>query len=262
MITRSEVIKRAATMWKPGTVPYSQERIEPATGYRQDCSGFASMCWNLPRGYYGGLNTVTLATGGYMHEIDPSDLKPGDAVGICGPGSAGDDGHIVIFERWANDDPDDNYYWMYEQAGGQRGPVHRMVDYPYGGSGAAWKAWRLNTITDNEGGTVAIGDDDFLPFGRAARAAGRNIGVLVNDLWSHEMFGNPPYDAAGPKSYRQQQLDRIEAYAKAAAERSLPLVLDEQTVINLADALAMRLPHASAAEIAAALIAALGGRPS
>ena len=152
MITRAEVIRRASTLWKAGTVPYSQNAIEPRTGYRQDCSGFVSMCWGIPAnaapGGWGGLNTVTLVSGGWMHEIPPADLRPGDAVGICGPGSAGDAGHIVIFERWVNDDPNNDDYWLWEQAGGRSGPTRRVLTYPYGGPWGQWKAYRFRDISD------------------------------------------------------------------------------------------------------------------
>lgn len=149
MITRTEVLHRAATLWPTGTVPYSQSKIQQPTGYRQDCSGFLSMCWGIPlgSGSWGGENTATLVTEGWMREIAPSDLRPGDAVGICGPGSAGDAGHIVLFEKWVNNDPADDHYWLWEQAGGQRGPVHRIVDYPYPSPGT-WKAYRFRDITD------------------------------------------------------------------------------------------------------------------
>jgi len=152
MVTRAEVIQRAQTLWKPGTVPYSQNHIHPATGYRQDCSGYVSMCWGIPlnaKGSWGGLNTVTLVTDGWMTEIAPADLKPGDAVGICGPGSAGDAGHIVIFERWANDDPNNDDYWLWEQAGGRSGPVRRVLTYPYGGPWGQWKSYRFRDIQDS-----------------------------------------------------------------------------------------------------------------
>jgi hypothetical protein len=150
MITRTEVLRRAQTIWQPGTVPYSQSKIHQPDGYRQDCSGYLSMCWDIPlgSGSYGGENTVTLVTEGWMREIAPADLQPGDAVGICGPGSAGDDGHIVLFEKWFNDVPSDDRYWMWEQAGGQSGPIRRVVNYPYDGAAGAWKAYRFRDITD------------------------------------------------------------------------------------------------------------------
>jgi hypothetical protein len=153
MITRAEVLTRATTIWKPGTVPYSQDTIHQPDGYRQDCSGYLSLCWGLSPnadGGWGGQNTVTLVTRGYMKEIPASDLRPGDAVGNCGIGTGGDAGHIVLFEKWANDDPNNDDFWLWEQAGGANGPRRRMVTYPYPGMSAPpWKAYRFAGITDN-----------------------------------------------------------------------------------------------------------------
>lgn len=180
-ITRSEVIRRAATMWPGYSVPYSQDTIHPGTGYRQDCSGFVSMCWGIPPqaapGGWGGLNTVTLVTGGWMREISPSDLQPGDAVGICGPNTGGDDGHIVLFERWASDAEDESRYWAYEQAGGGPGPRHRIIAYPYGGSSGAWRAYRFRDITD--GGSMA--EDPFLAANPVASRKGRTYADESSD---------------------------------------------------------------------------------
>lgn len=107
------------------------------------------------------MNTVSLVTNGWMYEIKPSDLLPGDAVGICGPGTGGDDGHVVLFERWISDADDESAYWLIEQAGGRMGPVRRAVEYPYGyGTGAPWRAFRFRDITDTPGGDMAAGDAD------------------------------------------------------------------------------------------------------
>ena len=82
-ISRSEVIKRAATIWPLGHVPYSQMTVRNP-GWRTDCSGYVSICLDLPRP---GLTTVTLVEDGYIREITPDELRPGDFVGHCGPGT-------------------------------------------------------------------------------------------------------------------------------------------------------------------------------
>lgn len=146
---RSAVIARTATLWPYASVPYSQSARWHG-GYRQDCSGFVSGLWALPMdgpGSWGGYNTVDLVTMGLMVEIQPSQLLPGDAVGICGPNTGGNDGHITLFEKWYNDIPGDDRYWMWEQAGGTNGPRRRLVSYPW----APYKSWRLKTI-QNDGG--------------------------------------------------------------------------------------------------------------
>ena len=145
-ITRSEVMRRAQFGWPQGAVEYSQSKLYK-DGYRQDCSGYASMCWHIPLnapGSWGGMNTVSLVTNGWMREIKPDDLKPGDAVGKCGPYTAGDDGHIQIFSAWLNTNPNDSHYYCLEQAGGGYGWQKRLYDWPVG-----YKAYRFKDIVDD-----------------------------------------------------------------------------------------------------------------
>lgn len=148
MISRSEVLARSKTIWPAGKVPYSQGTLHKPDGYRQDCSGYVSMCWAIPLkspDCWGGMSTTTLLSRGWMHEIPVSDLKPGDAVGICGPNTAGNDGHITLFVRWLNKNPNDNHYYMREQSGGTSGWTERLVDWP----GYPYKAYRFNYIIDD-----------------------------------------------------------------------------------------------------------------
>jgi hypothetical protein len=57
-ITRSEVIRRAATIWPVGHVQYSMHAVRNP-GWRTDCSGYVSMCLNLVSAKP-GASTVTL----------------------------------------------------------------------------------------------------------------------------------------------------------------------------------------------------------
>jgi hypothetical protein len=143
-ITRSDVLRRAHTLWSAGSVPYSQIVLHWPDGYRADCSGYVAMCWAAPlNGHWGGPNTVTLVTGGLMREINPNDLKPGDAVGRCGPGTDGDAGHIRLFTAWLNTDPNDSHYYCLEQTGGGNGPTARWSTGPTGtGRTGTWTSWR------------------------------------------------------------------------------------------------------------------------
>jgi hypothetical protein len=146
-ITRSEALRRANSVWPMGGVPYSQSTIHQPDGYRADCSGYVSMCWAIPLnapGSWGGMNTVSLVTDGWMHEINPNDLRPGDAIGRCGPGTAGDDGHVQLFTRWLNTDPNDSRYYCLEQTGGTRGPHETLHNWP-----AGYRAYRYRDISDS-----------------------------------------------------------------------------------------------------------------
>lgn len=114
-------------------VPYSQSRwaaengspIATATivaqtlGYRTDCSGFASMCWDLQ--YSNGVpfsaDTQTFALNRSpsifkLREITKAEIEPGDLVlkaVLWGAPS----GHAIIFAGWA--DPAQKTFWAMEQ---------------------------------------------------------------------------------------------------------------------------------------------------
>jgi hypothetical protein len=147
-ITRIEILHRAATQWPLNTVPYHQDRYHPdASGklWREDCSGFVSMCLNLTKGVAGGRSTVGLVSHGFVRQIRKRDLRPGDLVGHLGGGTGGDFGHVILFHHWAR--PDHSAYVGYEQTGpvGFKGPTRRKIQYPYG-NGTGYKPYRYNRI--------------------------------------------------------------------------------------------------------------------
>jgi hypothetical protein len=78
--------------WYDANVSYSQSRS--FEGYRTDCSGFISMCWELGTSY----STETFSAGDGEAEILGSydGLEPGDALVKRQNGS----GHIVLFLGW------------------------------------------------------------------------------------------------------------------------------------------------------------------
>jgi len=120
-------------------------------GWRTDCSGYASMCLNLTD-TKPGASTVTLVTGGYIHEITRDQLRPGDLVGHCGPGTEFANGHVIVFDRW---DQAHTTYWAYELHGPSKkpghpphyGPDHSLIYYPYHGL-HGYKAYRYREIAD------------------------------------------------------------------------------------------------------------------
>lgn len=144
MVARSTVLTRAATIWPTGSVPYSQVTIHRPDGYRQDCSGFLSLCWAIPPGQWGGENTESLVTEGWMSEIPVADLQPGDAVGMCGPETLGNAGHIQLFDGWTGAVGGGLVIW--EQAGGTSGPTHRTIKRITPG----YRAYRFRDIADAE----------------------------------------------------------------------------------------------------------------
>lgn len=95
-IDRAEVMRRA-TSWIRHRVPYSQSRYHK--GYRQDCSGFVSMAWNLGRSY------TTRSISSRATRIGVSQLRRGDAVLIRG--------HVSLFGGWKNRRARE--YWAFEE---------------------------------------------------------------------------------------------------------------------------------------------------
>ncbi|MFD7732799.1 hypothetical protein ACFV6F_20710, partial [Kitasatospora phosalacinea] len=96
-VTRGQVIARAED-WVANAVPYSPYGLsapygwwsDSATGgrYREDCSGFVSMAWQLGS----SLNTDSLPS--VATPISTSQLQPGDILNNQG------DGHVILFGGW------------------------------------------------------------------------------------------------------------------------------------------------------------------
>lgn len=137
MVARAVAVQNSYA-WPDGTVPYQQWGNASPTGDRPDCSGYVgNCCWGIgPE-----VNTVSLVTDGWMYEIDPKDLLPGDALGKCGPGTAGNDGHIQLFLGFTN-----SGLFIAEQSGGL-GPQHHTVKRITPG----YKAYRFKAIEQGEG---------------------------------------------------------------------------------------------------------------
>ncbi len=139
---------RARYKWPQGTVPFSKTEFH-ASGYLCNAPGFVSMCWavapNTPR-FYGGLSTLAMDRDDWVKEIEPIDMKPGDALGLIGPGSVGTDGgNIVIFEDWLNGDYTTNYAICWEMLpDASPGPVRRARPY----DGSRWHSYRFKDIVD------------------------------------------------------------------------------------------------------------------
>ncbi|MET7620427.1 peptidoglycan-binding protein [Streptomyces sp. NPDC005408] len=104
-VTRAEIINRAK-QWVAAKVPYSMEEYW-SDGYRQDCSGFVSMAWNMA----GNEWTGSLAK--YATPIKREQLEPGDILLFHNPENPTRGSHVTIFGGWA--DYTHTYYVAYEQ---------------------------------------------------------------------------------------------------------------------------------------------------
>lgn len=148
-ISRARTMIRARYGWSQGTVEFSRSTRHPGDGYLQTMSGYVCMCWDIPQGptSVGGLDTVRLEAEGYVWEIQPQDLKPGDAMGLCGPMSAdGQGGTLVLFDHWHNNDMHNNgnvaIVWEMPMDG-RLGPIQRARPYD-----PRWHYYRYRDITD------------------------------------------------------------------------------------------------------------------
>jgi hypothetical protein len=121
---RAVIIDRAQT-WVDQGVPYDMNGYQSdpqGKNYRTDCSGIVSMAWGLDD----SLSTVTLPD--VSHKISKDELKPGDILLKGGPGTEGANGHVAIFNGWANDEHT-AYHALEEN--GSLGTVAHDVSYPY-----------------------------------------------------------------------------------------------------------------------------------
>ncbi|MEU9581374.1 peptidoglycan-binding protein [Streptomyces chilikensis] len=118
-VSRSEIIERARN-WTDAGVPYDMTR-NWSDGYRQDCSGFVSMAWNLPgSAWTGNLDD-------YAERIGKDELRHGDILLLHDPADPQDGSHVVIFGGWT--DYTHTRYVGYEQT--RPHAVRRVLDYPY-----------------------------------------------------------------------------------------------------------------------------------
>ncbi|MEV0252819.1 peptidoglycan-binding protein [Streptomyces sp. NPDC050732] len=115
--TRTEIINRAKA-WVAEKVPYSMEKYRP-DGYRQDCSGFVSMAWNL------GGNEWTGSLDTYATRISKDQLQPGDILLFHNPANPTNGSHVTLFGGWT--DYTRTHYLAYELAR----PHARKQSTPY-----------------------------------------------------------------------------------------------------------------------------------
>ncbi|MCP3819520.1 peptidoglycan-binding protein [Streptomyces sp. A3M-1-3] len=105
-IDRTTIINRAKR-WVREQVPYSMSMYW-RDGYRQDCSGYVSMAWNL------GTNEWTGSLDTFATRITKEQLRPGDMLLFHNPDNPTNGSHVTIFGGWA--DYSHTYYTAYEQA--------------------------------------------------------------------------------------------------------------------------------------------------
>ncbi|NEB04746.1 peptidoglycan-binding protein [Streptomyces sp. SID13726] len=139
--TRADIIKRAK-QWVAARVPYSMSEYW-GDGYRQDCSGFVSMAWNLPG------NEWTGSLDQYGVRIAKEDLQPGDILLFHNPANPEQGSHVVIFGGWT--DYTHTYYLAYEETR----PYARKqaTPYAYWSNSSRYLAYRYKGLAGGTAGT-------------------------------------------------------------------------------------------------------------
>ncbi|GAA2337633.1 peptidoglycan-binding protein [Streptomyces kunmingensis] len=132
--TRASIINRAKT-WVAAKVPYDMNKFWK-DGYRQDCSGYVSMAWDLP----GNEWTGSLAAFGTR--ITKAELQPGDILLFHNPANPEKGSHVTIFGGWT--DYTRSSYIAYEQT--RPGTRRQSTPYAYWSNSSRYLAYRYKGV--------------------------------------------------------------------------------------------------------------------
>lgn len=146
--TRAAIMDRAEK-WVASQVPYSMTKYW-SDGYRQDCSGYVSMAWNL------GTNEWTGSLATFGTKISRAELQPGDILLFHNLADPTQGSHVTIFGGWT--DSTHSHYIAYEQAS----PRTRKASTPmaYWSNSSKYLAYRYKGLTS---GTSGSGPDTAFP---------------------------------------------------------------------------------------------------
>ncbi|MGW0787553.1 peptidoglycan-binding protein [Streptomyces sp. NPDC002911] len=149
--TRAEIIARAKR-WVTAKVPYDMAAYW-SDGYRQDCSGFVSMAWNL------GTNEWTGSLAAFGTKIARADLQPGDILLFHNVADPTVGSHVTVFGGWT--DHTHSHYLAYEQAS----PNAREATTPmaYWNNSSKYVAYRYKGVVS--GASVSDSAIAFPPAG-------------------------------------------------------------------------------------------------
>lgn len=141
--SRADIINRAK-LWVDAKVPYSMTKYW-SDGYRQDCSGYVSMAWNLDG------NEWTGSLSRFGTRIAREDLQPGDMLLFHNPSDPTKGSHVTLFGGWT--DYTHTYYLAYEQTK----PSTRTQSTPmaYWSNSASYVAYRYKGVTGGNSGSTA-----------------------------------------------------------------------------------------------------------
>jgi len=158
--TRAAIINRAKT-WIAAKVPYSMSDYW-SDGYRQDCSGFVSMAWNLPGNEWtGSLNTFGV-------QVSRDQLQPGDILLFHNPANPEKGSHVVVFGGWT--DYTHSSYLAYEQT-----PPHtrkQATPYRYWSNSDRYVPYRYKGLAGGASGAGPSAPDASSPGTKTTRYPG------------------------------------------------------------------------------------------
>jgi hypothetical protein len=267
MITRDEILRRARAVPQRSD-EYSQARLDgdgDNATYRPDCSGWVSYCWGCPTsgpGTWGGYTTATLVTLGIMHEIPRSELQPGDAIGHCGPTTAGTDGHIAL---WLGKSGSQEH--IIDMPGGW-GPIEHTATWGIGGdawnSAANIKAFRFRGVegaSGEEDGPMRIRLKGFpgTPTGWDGRLLAQDSSAAGFHVVEEQAYLGKVFP--GVVTLTASECPQGWTFQKVTAQLFGPGAagLSDDQVDELAGAIAAQLPDVTSDEITAAVRAGIAG---
>ncbi|MDT0462490.1 peptidoglycan-binding protein [Streptomyces gibsoniae] len=136
--TRAAIINRAKK-WVAAGVPYSMDDYW-SDGYRQDCSGFVSMAWNL------GSNEWTGSLDQFGVRISKDELQPGDILLFHNADNPEKGSHVVIFGGWT--DYTHRNYTAYEETPPRA--RRRTTPYAYWSNSSRYVPYRYKGVADSK----------------------------------------------------------------------------------------------------------------
>ncbi|RSS35322.1 peptidoglycan-binding protein [Streptomyces sp. WAC08241] len=186
--TRAEIINRAK-LWVDARVPYSMEKYW-TDGYRQDCSGYISMAWNLR------ANEWTGSLDRFGEKIARADLQPGDILLFHNPADPTRGSHVTIFGGWT--DHTHTSYTAYEQTK----PHTRKKATPmaYWENSDRYVAYRYKGVVSGDGTGAGGGETAQVPpFPGAAKFGPGKNNAYVTQLGQLLVArGGKKFYAVGP----------------------------------------------------------------
>jgi hypothetical protein len=181
--TRAAIINRAKT-WVTAKVPYNMNKYWK-DGYRQDCSGFVSMAWDLPR------NEWTGSLAAFGTRITKAELQPGDILLFHNPADPEKGSHVTIFGGWT--DYKRTSYLAYEQT--RPGARKRATPYAYWSNSGRYVPYRYKGVSSD--GTAGAGAHAATKFPGAA-----SFGPGANNAYVTRL-GRLLVERGGKRFYRQ-----------------------------------------------------------